>query len=208
MRFISSIFFILLFNIHLFAQFSDSDYSGKLKIGILRHITIDEAEQMGTNNEAEKMIVAEAESRGHHIEFINPLQLVYSTIEHSDYDVIISRAEIDTFTANITDSYLRASDYFQISGIPVINSAIATINAQDKFRTLLLAQKAGVRTPMTFIVHALKEVESLLHVNRIHYPFFIKKPYGGKGTGVFLVEDHQRLTELIDRNFNPESLFW
>lgn len=81
----------------------------------------------------------------------------------------------------------------------------ATINAQDKFRTLLLAQKAGVQIPLTFIVYTASDIENLLHMNNIHYPFFIKKPYGCCGNGVFLVENPQMLTRLISKNFQSRE---
>jgi len=147
------------------------------------------------------LLVAAAVSRGHTIEFVDPRGLVCSTNTIPAYDVIISRAELDKFTENITDAYLRALDYFETLGVPVINSCQATMNAQDKFRTLLLVQNAGVPIPLTFLVHELEDIHNLLNSQQIKFPIFIKKPYGGCGTGVFLAQDSQMLDQIISQNF-------
>lgn len=161
--------FILLYCQSTFGHGPEQRDVKSLKIGVLRHLTIEEAERLEISAEAEKMLIAEANARGHMIEFVNPLTLVYSTNSPRQYDVIISRAEIDDFNSHLTDSYFRALDYFSTQGIPVINSAKATLNAQDKFRTLMLAQNAGVRIPQTFVVHSPDAVESLIQNGNIHF---------------------------------------
>lgn len=177
-----------------------------LKIGVLRHLTVDEAEQKKIDSQAERLLIEAAKSRGHQIEFINPLQYEYSTSDHPDFDVIISRAEINDPYEPVTDSYFRALDYFESLGVPVINSAQATLNAQDKFRTLLLAKKAGIRVPLTFLVHSLEAVKKLVKDGSINYPFFVKKPYGGAGSAVFKVKDEASLTNLVKESFRPNEL--
>jgi len=184
-----------------------SEFSGKhLKIGVLRHLSIEEAEQKNIDTRAEKLLLEAAKIRGHQIEFINPLQYAYSTSGQPDFDVIISRAEINDPYEPVTDSYFRALDYFESLGVPVINSAQATLNAQDKFRTLLLAKKAGIRVPLTFLVHSLEAVKKLVENNSINYPFFVKKPYGGAGSAVFKVKDEQSLTNLVNQSFRQDEL--
>lgn len=177
-----------------------------LKIGVLRHLTIEEAEQKKIDTQAEKLLIEAAKTRGHQIEFINPLRYEYSTSGHPDFDVIVSRAEINDPYEPVTDSYFRALDYFESLGIPVINSSQATLNAQDKFRTLLLAKKVGIRVPLTFLVHSLEAVKKLVNDGSIDYPFFVKKPYGGAGTAVFKVKDEDGLTKLIERSFRQDEL--
>ena len=161
-----------------------SDSSKKLKIGVLRHITIEEAEHLSIDANAERLLVDAATSRGHYIEFINPLR-VLSTAEPMDYDAIISRVEVDAFADNLTDAYLRALHYFETRGIPVINSERANLNAQDKFRTILLAQRAGVPVRVYLMVYTLQAIQDLLTSRRIGFPFFVKQPYSGCGEGVF-----------------------
>ncbi len=189
--------FVLLFS----TLFSFEQASRQLKIGILRHLSIKEAEQLSIDNKAEKLMVEAAQSRGHHIEFINPLHMVCSTSNEQEYDVIISRAEINSFSEPVMDAYLRALDYFQTKEIPVINNAWATINAQDKFRTLLLAQSAGIQIPLTFIVYFIEDIEVLLGAGKIVYPFFIKNPYGGCGKSVYLIENHEGLCGIVAKKF-------
>lgn len=186
-------------------QCSSIDSPCILKIGVLRHLTIEEAEKLSIDTEAERTLMEVALSRGHKIEMVNPLQLICDTNNPINYDVIISRAEIDTFASNITDAYLRALDYFETLGIPVINSSIATLNAQDKFRTLLLAHKAGILVPLTYILYTIEDVEGLLHSHKISFPFFIKKPYGGCGQGVFLVGNKKMLRKILTRNFQSKD---
>ncbi len=163
------------------------------KMGILRHAPIDTAEQK---------LIDIAHSHGYPIEIINPLDLTLDAKGAlSEYDVIISRAEIDNFTDNITDAYLRALDYFAQAGIPVINSASSTLNAQDKFRTLLLAQQVGIPIPSTFVVHEQQRIQELLDRNKIQYPFVVKGLYGGCGESVFFVKNEDELNTVLNRNF-------
>lgn len=179
---------------------SNNYHSKNLKIGVLRHINIEEAQQFSIDSYAEQLLVAAATSRGHYIEFVNPL-MICSTQDSIHYDAIISRSEIDAFADNLTDAYLRALDYFETLGIPIINTAKATINAQDKFRTLLLAQRDGILVPLTFMVYALEDVYNLINNEEISFPFFVKKPYSGCGKGVFLVHDDHSLYATITQNF-------
>ena len=134
---------------------SNNYHSKNLQIGVLRHINIEEAQQFSIDSYAEQLLVAAATSRGHHIEFVNPLAIC-STQGSVHYDAIISRSEVDAFADNLTDAYLRALDYFETLGIPIINTARATINAQDKFRTLFISTKSGHTVPLTFMVYALE----------------------------------------------------
>ena len=176
----------------------------KLKIAILRHITVEEAELLSIDSQAERMLITEAKSRGHEIQFLDPRQLICSTSSHPSYDVVISRAEIDSFDSHLTDSYLRALDFFETLNIPVINSSLSTITAQDKFRTLLLAHKAGISIPKTFLVYDFEHVKKLLEQDQIQYPFFIKKPYGGCGKSVYKVENARALSMLV-KNFQDSE---
>jgi len=177
------------------------EYSSQLSIGILRHLTIEEAQQKNIDSEAEKLLFQAAELRGHRIEFVNPMELTLSTEGEKHYDVIISRAEIDDIYEPSADNYFRALDYFEVLGIPVINGSKATLNAQDKFRTLMMAKKAGVRVPLTYMAYSLNEVQHLVSEQKISYPFFVKKPYGGAGSGVFLVKNEEMLAELLNKSF-------
>lgn len=165
----------------------------KLKLAILRHIAIEEDKW---DSLVEKMLVTEAKSRGHEIEFINPLEFICSTTNYPNYDGIISRVEIDRFDSHITDSYLRALHYFQTLNIPVINSSVSIMNAQDKFRTLWLAQNAGIPIPKTFLLYNFESIKDYLETNEIKYPFFIKKPYGNFGSSVYKIENDRELLTL------------
>jgi len=175
-----------------------------LKIGLLRHLTIEEAEARSIDTQAEQLIIAESMKRGHQITMINPMAFVCETASSKSFDVIISRAEMDSFSDPVTDSYLRALDYFQTLGVPVINSSAATLSAQDKFRTLMLAKNAGVRVPETFLVYRRDDIEQLLALGRINYPFFVKQPYSGCGKGVFLVKN-ARDTQVVLQKFQPSE---
>jgi RimK family alpha-L-glutamate ligase len=172
-----------------------------LRIGILRHLTIEEAKKRGIDSEAEQLLLKTAEQRGHHIELIDPTKLVLSTSSSSHFDVLISRAEIDDIANPITDSYFRALDYFETLGTLVINGHHATLNAQDKFRTLMLAKQIGIRVPFTCIVYSLQEIQNLVIAKSLIYPFFVKHPYGGAGRAVFKVHNEEALIALINGRF-------
>jgi ribosomal protein S6--L-glutamate ligase len=167
--------------------------NNNLKIGLLRHVA---------NGRGEERLIETARSRGHIIELINPFQVTLGINPHSDYNIIISRAEINSFTAEETDAYLRVLEYYQNQGIPIINSGVSIINAQDKFRTHVLVSQRNLRTPTTFLAYNLKDVQSLIIHNQITYPCVLKNPYGGRGEDIFLVKDDERLKQTIQQNFS------
>ena len=165
-----------------------------LRIGIIRHAPLGNAEQR---------LIETARSRGHSVEIINPFEFTLELNRDIEYDVIITRAEINSFTSEETDAYLRIIEYFE-QRVPVINTAQAILNAQDKFRTHLLVAQNNIPTPNTFLVHSLAEVRELIANNRIQFPFVVKTPYGGRGEGVFLVENQRQLREVTS-SFNEQT---
>lgn len=179
-----------------------ADNHRPLQIGILRHLTIQDAERLGMDTTAERLLFSIAQQRGHQIEMINPLDIIYCTDQPPYWDVIISRAEMESFADNLTDAYFRALDHFHAWSIPVINTAQATLNAQDKFRTLLLAQNAGISIPRTFLVNNPQKIEALLAAQEIEFPFFIKNPYGGCGRQVFLAKNQEQLQGILRHHFS------
>ncbi|MBI5332734.1 MAG: hypothetical protein HZB65_04120 [Candidatus Aenigmarchaeota archaeon] len=72
-------------------------------------------------------------------------------------------------------------------GIPVINSARSLIIAQDKFRTYSLMQQNNIQTPFSILCYDIRRVWNLIESGCIRYPFVVKKPYGGRGEGVFVI---------------------
>ncbi len=172
-----------------------------LTIGVLRHLSIEDARDRNIDFQAEFMLLAEARRRGHYIEFINPLTFMCSTESRPIYDVIISRAEIETFSESSTEAYLRVLDYFKELHIPVINSSTATLRAQDKFRTLICAHNNGILIPRSFLLYKQEDIRHMLDTGLIRFPFFLKAPYGGRGRGVFRIDDLKSLCERLTNNF-------
>jgi ribosomal protein S6--L-glutamate ligase len=167
--------------------------NSNLRIGILRHIA---------QGNGETRLMETANERGHTIELINPFSVTLDLNPTSEYDVIISRAEINAFTSEEMDAYLRVIEYYRNQGVPVINSGEAILNAQDKFRTHALAAQRNIRTPSTFLAYGLTDVRSLITSNRMTFPCVLKNPYGGRGEGIFLARNHNQLSNAIRRNFN------
>jgi hypothetical protein len=64
-------FIHIFFYICISMFFFETVHGQKLKIGLLRHLTIEEAEALSIDTEAERLIIQEAAARGHTIEFIN-----------------------------------------------------------------------------------------------------------------------------------------
>ncbi|MFH0837408.1 MAG: YheC/YheD family protein [Candidatus Aenigmatarchaeota archaeon] len=153
-----------------------------LLIGILKHDKIGYAEQR---------LIEIGRSRGHVVEIINPLNIVLGD-GVLKYDVIISRAEINSFREDVTDAYFRLLEYFESIGVPVINSARSLLISQDKFRTHFVMRQNNISVPNSVLVHGIKSVWNSLK-GQIRYPFVIKKPYGGRGEGVFVINNIDEL---------------
>jgi len=73
-------------------------------------------------------------------------------------------------------------EHLEDSGIPVVNSALATKTAGDKLRTAERCLVLGIAHPRTFAVGVRDATAPL------DFPFVVKPRFGKMGRGVFLVE--------------------
>ncbi|MEK6845872.1 MAG: YheC/YheD family protein, partial [Nanoarchaeota archaeon] len=160
-----------------------------MKIGILRH------EILGY---AENELLRIGWERGHQVEVINPYAAQLSVGIRPEVDILISRAEIETFGDSVMDAYFRVLDFYGAWSIPIINGKQATLNAQDKFRTHALVAMTGVHTPRTVINYGAQAIRDSFIEGRWNLPYVIKKPYGGRGKGVFFVRCKDDLEEIAN----------
>src|SRR3989338_3655276 len=156
-----------------------------MRIGILRH---------GGQGYAENELLRIGQERGHQIEIINPYTTPLSLGIRPEIDALISRAEISSYAGS--DAYFRVLDFYEAWGIPIINGKQATLNAQDKFRTHALVAMAGVPTPRTVIYYGTESLKNICTEETRDFPVVIKKPYGGRGEGVFFFKGRDDLEEI------------
>jgi len=165
-------------------------------IGILRH---------GELKYAEKELLKIGRKRGHQMKLINPLTTQLSIGIKPEIDILISRAEINSWEEPVMDAYCRVLDFYEFWNIPIINGKQATLNAQDKFRTHVLTNMVGIPTPKTEIKHNISNLRKR-ETNKFKEPYIIKKVYGGRGEGVYLINNELDL-KRIEEFFSQEEPF-
>ena len=104
------------------------------------------------------------------------------------------------------DKDVRLAECLQHHGLRLFNSAAAVENCDDKQRTALCLQAAGLAMPETII--APKTFDGVGYTqlsfldfaeNRLGYPFIVKEAYGSFGAQVYLVENRPQAETLVMR---------
>ncbi len=170
-----------------------------MKIGILHHR--EPGRELGY---AENELLRIGQERGHQMEVVNPYNAPLSIGSRPELDALVSRAEINTYADS--DAYFRVMDFCEAWGIPIINGRQATLNAQDKFRTHALVSIMGVPTPKTVLYCGYPVLRTIIYDQSDNFPYVIKKPYGGRGEGVFFVHSRDDLEEIADSFTQYEPL--
>ncbi|MEM2977448.1 MAG: RimK family alpha-L-glutamate ligase [Thermoplasmata archaeon] len=107
-------------------------------------------------------------------------------------DVILGR-----IGASITDYGLAVIRHFEFKGVPVVNSSQSIADSRDKFRSLQILTRHGIRVPATVLtrspVMTMKSIDILGGP-----PVVLKMLQGTQGIGVMLAENPAAAESILE----------
>jgi gamma-F420-2:alpha-L-glutamate ligase len=98
--------------------------------------------------------------------------------------------------AGITSVELAVIRYFELVGIPCVNSSTSIHTVQNKFHTGQVLSNANIAVPTTMLVHF--PITNNLIATHIGFPCVIKVLVGSFGEGVYLCHNEQEYCKLIE----------
>jgi RimK family alpha-L-glutamate ligase len=98
--------------------------------------------------------------------------------------------------AGITSVELAVVRYFELHGIPCINSSDSVNIVQNKFHTSQILSQANIAVPTTMLVHF--PITNDLIATHIGFPCVIKVLVGSFGEGVYLCHSEHEYRKLIE----------
>jgi len=107
--------------------------------------------------------------------------------------------------AGITSVELAVVRYFELHGIPCINSSASVNIVQNKFHTSQILSQANIAVPTTMLVHF--PITNNLIATHIGFPCVIKVLVGSFGEGVYLCHSEKEYSKLIEflKNLDNEK---
>jgi RimK family alpha-L-glutamate ligase len=126
----------------------------------------------------------------------------YNGEEFSLPDLILVR-----LGAGITSVELAVIRYFELLGIPCINSSTSINIVQNKFHTGQILSNANIAVPTTMLVHF--PITNNLIATQIGFPCVIKVLVGSFGEGVYLChteDEYKKLIEFLKNLDNEKKL--
>ena len=150
-----------------------------------------------------KRMVESAESRGHHVEVLDPIhfgiyvkshepELTYHGKDITRYDAVIPR-----IGSSITFYGTAVVRQFEQMGVFCLNSSAAISAARDKLRSMQILSRHDVGIAQTAFVRAKKDV--LHSIERVGgEPVIIKLLEGTQGVGVILAESKKVAEAIIE----------
>jgi RimK family alpha-L-glutamate ligase len=98
--------------------------------------------------------------------------------------------------AGISSVELAVIRYFELHGIPCINSSTSINTVQNKFHTSQILSQANIAVPTTMLVHF--PITNDLIATHIGFPCVIKVLVGSFGEGVYLCHSETEYKKLIE----------
>lgn len=109
--------------------------------------------------------------------------------------------------AGITSVELAVIRYFELHGVPCVNSSISINTVQNKFHTSQILSNANIAVPTTMLVHF--PITNDLIATQIGFPCVIKVLVGSFGEGVYLChteDEYKKLIEFLKNLDNEKKL--
>lgn len=109
--------------------------------------------------------------------------------------------------AGISRSELSVIRYFELAGIPCVNSSSSINLVQDKFQSSEMLSQSGIAVPTTMM--AKFPIKNELIDQNIGFPCVLKVVVGSYGEGVYLCQSKQeyvRVIELVNALHNEKTL--
>lgn len=109
--------------------------------------------------------------------------------------------------AGITSVELAVIRYFELHGVPCVNSSTSINTVQNKFHTSQILSNANIAVPTTMLVHF--PITNNLIATQIGFPCVIKVLVGSFGEGVYLChteDEYKKLIEFLKNLDNEKKL--
>jgi ribosomal protein S6--L-glutamate ligase len=140
---------------------------------------------------------------GHDPIFMDTLKLSLM-VQDSRFDVFYEEENVGQMDvvlgrigASITDYGLAVVRHFELGGVPVVNSSQSIADSRDKFRSLQILTKHGIRVPATTLTRSaamtMRSIELLGGT-----PIVLKMLQGTQGIGVMLAETPTMAESILE----------
>lgn len=119
-------------------------------------------------------------------------EVFYDQENLGQIDVMLGR-----IGASITDYGLAVIRHFELGGVPVVNSSSSIADSRDKFRSLQVLTKHGVRVPSTMLTRS--PVMTIRAADMLGgMPVVLKMLQGTQGIGVMLAENPAAAESILE----------
>ena len=119
-------------------------------------------------------------------------EVYYEEENLGQIDVVLGR-----IGASITDYGLAVIRHFELGGTPVVNSSQSIADSRDKFRSLQVLTKHGIKVPATMLTRSptmtMRSVDLLGGM-----PIVLKMLQGTQGIGVMLAENPAAAESILE----------
>ncbi|MGQ9583661.1 MAG: ATP-grasp domain-containing protein [Thermoplasmatota archaeon] len=119
-------------------------------------------------------------------------EVFYEEENLGSVDVILGR-----IGASITDYGLAVVRHFELKGVPIVNSSQSIADSRDKFRSLQILTKHGIRVPATVLTRS--PVMTMRSLDILGGPpVVLKMLQGTQGIGVMLAENPSAAESILE----------
>ncbi len=125
------------------------------------------------------------------VEFNEEQSLLYRGKDILDYDCVLPRIPRSYLNFGLTLLYILKQ-----SGMKMPIAPESVLHTHNKFLTLIVLAKHGIKIPATYL--SLKRAPLELVLENIRYPVVLKTVYGCKGKGVMFAESKESAVSIMD----------
>ncbi|MEX1001792.1 MAG: RimK family alpha-L-glutamate ligase [Crocinitomicaceae bacterium] len=117
--------------------------------------------------------------------------------------LMVPDAVIPRIGSSVTSYGCTVVRHFERMGAMVYNKSEGILNSRDKFRSLQMLSKAGIKIPKTYFSYDLYYAERVVR-EHLGYPFVLKVLEGTQGQGVYLIEGEEQAVDFFN-DFNERK---
>ena len=138
-------------------------------------------------------------------QFVNFDIVINQGIKYNGEDFELPNLVLVRLGAGITSVELAVIRYFELLGVPCVNSSNSVNIVQNKFHTSQILSQANIAVPTTMLVHF--PITNDLIATQIGFPCVIKVLVGSFGEGVYLCHSDHEYRKLIEflKNLDNEK---
>ncbi|MBI5077621.1 RimK family alpha-L-glutamate ligase [Candidatus Falkowbacteria bacterium] len=172
---------------------------------IIHILIFSHPQKIGEDTRASLTLLQDSAARlGHEVQFIYDRdcqikfgkrpRILIKNCKPENINVLIVRANITGKNLEFRSLIIKQ---FEMTGVPVVNNALAVMYAKNKLKTLQLLTKKKVPVPKTYIVFHSQYIDEVIQgIGK--FPLIIKSVSGAQGRGVCIVESKRSLSSVID----------